>query len=190
MASLEGVLDKPMSKVGGKPKNESITFRLDPSNIVRLRKEAHENEVSVNTLVSQIIKSHIDWYSVAPKAGFISVRRPLITELFDKLNYDDIKSLAQLIADKSNRDYLLLLRSKVSMETAIDFFESWLRACGFVYRHETTDSFRHSYFIHHDMGRKWSLYLGELYQHLFEECNATKIDYDARENSLSIVLEA
>jgi hypothetical protein len=154
-----------------------------------LRKEAQENDVSVNTLVCQIIRNHINWHSIAPKAGFISVRKPLIMGLLEKLNDMDIKSLAQHIAYVSNRDYLLLLRSKISLDTAIDFFESWLRACAFAYRHETTDGFRHSYFVQHDMGRKWSLYIGELYQHFFRECSATIINYDVRENSLFIVLE-
>jgi hypothetical protein len=174
---------------GHKSKNESITFRLDSSTLAKMRKEADEKEVSVNTLVSQIMRNHVDWHSIAPRAGFISVRRPLVTALLDKHSDEEIKSLAGHIGKTSNRDYLLLLRNKVSLESAIDFFESWLRACGFAYRHETTNAFRHSYFIQHDMGRKWSIYLAVLYQHLFEECKAANFESDARENSLTIAFE-
>jgi predicted HicB family RNase H-like nuclease len=50
-------------------RSESITFRLDSIILNKLRNEANQKDVSINTLVSQIIKQHTDWHSNAAKAG-------------------------------------------------------------------------------------------------------------------------
>jgi hypothetical protein len=55
--------------------SESITFRLDSTILNKLHHEAEQNDISVNTLVSYIIRRHIDWHYNAAKAGFVNVRR-------------------------------------------------------------------------------------------------------------------
>jgi predicted HicB family RNase H-like nuclease len=41
-------------------KSESITFRLDGIILNKLHREAEQKDISVNTLVSRIIRRHID----------------------------------------------------------------------------------------------------------------------------------
>lgn len=171
-------------------KNESITFRIFSESITRLRKEANEEDISMNTLVNQILKNHISWHSVASKAGFISVERRFVKVMIDKLSEEEVTRLAMEIATTSNRDLLMILRNEISLDSAIDFIESWLRICGFAYRREADTNGKYSFVIQHDMGRKWSLYLGELYKHLFEDCKASRYSYDARESLLSFTIEA
>ncbi|MFL6425273.1 MAG: hypothetical protein ACJ71R_17015 [Nitrososphaeraceae archaeon] len=67
--------------------NESITFRLDSIILNKLHREAEQKDISVNTLVSHIIRRHIDWHSNAAKAGFITVRRGLLSNLINRLLY-------------------------------------------------------------------------------------------------------
>lgn len=171
-------------------KNESVTFRISSDVVTRLRKEANDEDINLNTLVNQILRNHIEWHSAASKAGFISVRRGFVKPLMDKLSEEEVRMLAAEIATTSNRDLLLILRNKVSIESASDYIESWLRTSGFAYRRESKTTGNYSFVIQHDMGRKWSLYLGELYKHLFEECNAIRFFYDARDNLLSFTVEA
>jgi len=173
---------------GPKPKNENITFRLDSSMVSRLRKEADEKEISVNRLVSQIIKHYIDWHSIAPKAGFIPVRKYLVTHLLDKLSEEQLKANAEQVASTTNLDILMLFKNKISIESALDFIESWLKASDIVYIHERIE-FKHTFVIHHNMGQQWSIYLGELYTHLFNLFKARDFKYEARHGTLSFVLE-
>lgn len=44
-----------------------------------LREEAKQKDISINTLLNQIIKEYLNWHSNAAKAGFIAVRRLLQT---------------------------------------------------------------------------------------------------------------
>jgi hypothetical protein len=171
-----------------KPKNKSITFRLDSFMLSRLSKEADEKVISVNMLVSQIIKRHIDWHSMAPKAGFVPVMKDLITHLLDNLSDEQVSRTAEQIARTTNMDFLMLLKNKISIDSALDFIESWLTASDIAYRHERTD-FNHTFVICHNMGQKWSTYLGELCNHLFKICNASEFRYEARHSTLTFVLE-
>jgi hypothetical protein len=177
------------SKLRGKTKNESVTFRVNTEILNRLKKEASDSDISPSTLVNQLIKNHVGWHSVAPKAGFIPVGRVLITKLFEELDDQEIRSIANHVAKASNRELLLHLRTEITTEAALDFFESWLKASNFGYRYQGTDNFRHSYVVQHNMGKKWSLYVGELYKHLFEECKAQKFEYDAREDTLLVRID-
>ena len=48
--------------------SESITFRLDGTFLKKLHREANQKDISVNTLVSHIIRRHIDWHSNGSKS--------------------------------------------------------------------------------------------------------------------------
>ena len=167
---------------------ESITFRLESHMLSRLRKDANEEVISVNVLVNKIVKDHIIWHSIAPKAGFVPVRKQLVTYLLDQLTEEQVKAAAEQIARTTNLDFLMLLKNKISIDSAIDFIESWLRASNIVYRHERTEN-KHTFVIQHNMGRHWSIYLGELYTHLFEACKAREFTYEARDSTMTFVLD-
>ena len=75
------------------PDTESITFRLDRQTLNKLRHESAQKDVSINTLVSQIIKRHGEWHSNGAQAGFISVMRGFLTKLMEKLSDQEVSSI-------------------------------------------------------------------------------------------------
>ena len=145
--------------------SESITFRLDSTILNKLHYEAEQKEISVNTLVSHIIRRHIDWHSNAAKAGFVTVRRALLSNLINRLPEKEISSIAEYIAKNETKDFVLLLRNEYNIESALDVIETWIKISGYPYRHEVNYTL-YSYVIQHDMRRNWSLYMAELYRFL------------------------
>jgi hypothetical protein len=142
----------------------------------------------MNTLVSQILRQHTHWHSNAAKAGFISERKALLINLIDRLSEKEIADVAEDIAKKETKDFVLLLRNQYNIESSLDVIETWIRISGHPYRHEVSHT-KHSYIIQHDMGRNWSLYLAELYQYLFEEFELKKVDFDVNANTLDFVVD-
>ena len=167
---------------------ESITFRLDRQTLKKLRNEASQNDVSVNTLVSQIIKQHGDWHSNAAKAGFISVRKVFLTKLMDMIPDHDVNSLSEQIAKNEMKEFILLLRNDYSVEAGLSVLESWIRSCGFPFRHENTETI-HSYVIQHEMGIRMSNYLAEMYRYLFQEFSLKKAHFDLTDNAIALVVD-
>jgi predicted DNA-binding ribbon-helix-helix protein len=170
-------------------RTESITFRLEGEILSSLRQEAKRKDVSVNTLVSQIAKQHTNWHSRAAQAGFISVRKPLIIKLLESQNDEQIKSLAKYVALSSNKDFLLMLRRKYNIHSALHMIETWVSASGYSYTHNTEDlaysNRLHFFIVQHNMGMKWSLYLSELYKNLFEEFDVRNARFDMTDSTLA-----
>jgi len=168
--------------------SESITLRLDSIILNKLHHEARQNDTSVNTLVNHIIRRHIDWHSNAAKAGFVTVRRGLLIDLINRLSDKEITLIAEYIAKKETKDFVLLLRNEYNIESALDVIETWIKISGHPYRHEVNYT-RHSYVIQHDMGMNWSLYMAEQYRFLFEEFELKKVDFDITDNTLDFVVD-
>ena len=169
-------------------KSESITFRLDEIILNKLHREAEQKDISVNTLVSHLIRRHIDWHSNAAKAGFVTVRRGLLINLIGRLPEKEISSIAEYIAKHETRDFVLLLRNEYNIESALDVIETWIKISGHPYRHEVNYT-RHSYVIQHDMGKNWSLYMAEQYRYLFEEFGLKKVEFDINDNTLDFIVD-
>ena len=167
--------------------SESITFRLDNNIVNKLHNEAERKDISVNTLVSHIIRGHIDWHSNAAKAGFVTVRKGLLSNLINRLPEKEISSIAEHIAKNDTKDFVLLLRNEYNIESALDVIETWIKISGYPYRHEVNYT-RHSYVIQHDIGKNWSLYLSELYRFLFEEFGLKKVEFDLNHNSIHFIV--
>ncbi|MFZ0345124.1 MAG: hypothetical protein WAL24_08185, partial [Nitrososphaeraceae archaeon] len=79
-------------------KSETTTFRFDSETMKSLRQEAKQKDISTNTLLNQIVKEHLKWHVNASNAGFIAVRRLLITSLISHLSEQEIISVAENVA--------------------------------------------------------------------------------------------
>jgi hypothetical protein len=183
---VKNIIEK--KEVKQQHQSESITFRLDYTILKTLHREADQKDISVNTLVSHIIRRHIDWHSNAAKAGFVTVRKGLLSNLINRLPEKEISSIAEYIAKNETKDFVLLLRNEYNIESALDVIETWIKISGYPYRHEVNNT-QHSYVIQHDMGKNWSLYLVELFRFLFEEFGLKRVDFDLNHNSLAFIVD-
>jgi hypothetical protein len=131
--------------------------------------------------------------NAAAKAGFIAVRRCLLTKLINNLSEQEIISLVEHVAKTTNKDLILCLKKEYAIKSALELIEIWIKISGYTYRYERTNNNGqtiHSYAIQHDMGSKWSIYLANLYQFLFDEFGVNKtIQIDKTENTLAFTID-
>ncbi len=142
----------------------------------------------LNMLVGQIFKQHLDWHSNAAKAGFLTVRKGLILRLLELASEDQLGQIAEYIAKKATKNFVMMLRNEYNITSALDVVETWIRIAGYPYRHDVQYS-KHSYTIHHEMGKKWSVYLSKQYEFLFEDFGLKRVHFDMTENSLSFAVD-
>ncbi|MGH9989669.1 MAG: hypothetical protein ACREAS_04450, partial [Nitrososphaera sp.] len=94
------------------------------------------------------------------------------------------------VAFCSNKDFLLMLRRKYNIYSALDMIETWISISGYSYTHNTDDldysNRLHSFIVQHHMGRKWSLYLSELYKNFFEEFGIRNAQFDMTDSTLAL----
>jgi len=159
-------------------------LRLNKLVLEKLQKEAGRDGVSLNAIVSKALKNHTDWHSNSVKAGFITVRRATILKLLEKVTEEEIRRIGHYVASTESKEFVLMLRNEYNINSALDVIETWIKISGYPYNHETEFE-KQRFFVNHDMGKKWSLYLSEAYTFIFEEFGLGRPQFDIRENSLS-----
>jgi hypothetical protein len=150
--------------------SETLTARINKYYLNRLRQEASEKEITVNALVNQIVKHHIYWHSISPKAGFIPVRKEFIKRLFEKHTEEEVAEIGQAMGKHKTRDMLMLVGNNFNLIGTLEMIEVWIRASGYNYRRKIEGN-KYACTIEHSMGQKWSIYLSEIFQGVFNEFN-------------------
>jgi hypothetical protein len=174
--------DLLMSDEIHKQTTEGITFRIPSSSIHQLREESKKKQVSLNTLVNQIIREHLDWHASAAPARLFYIPRTTMSEILSKLTEEEISELAITIATKEV-DIALLLRGEFTLSSYLNILENWSRISSFAYKHEVTNEV-HNFIIQHDMGRNYSILVKEIFRYILEEMFKIKLDSTITDNTV------
>jgi hypothetical protein len=166
----------------------NVTLRFDGDVLEQLRKEANQKRVSLNTLASQIFKTHTEFSGAAAKAGMISFPKNLLIRLMNRLSEEEVKQLSQEISKNGMKDMLLMIKHQYSTEAFIDLIESWIRICGFPFTHDQSDN-THNFIIQHDMGKRWSVYLAELFKFVFNDLGTKWVDFQTTDNTITFNID-
>ncbi|AIF85121.1 hypothetical protein NTE_03087 [Candidatus Nitrososphaera evergladensis SR1] len=164
---------------------EAATFRFDKTMLDQLRVEAEQKQINLNTLLNQIVRSHIEWHANAARAGFIPIRRGVIKRLFDLLTKEQIDALAADVSRGLTDETMMIMTSERTEETIYELLERWIRISGFNYRHEISEDAR-IFVIQHNMGENWSHYISRLIEYAASEFTDMKPETQVTENALFI----
>ena len=178
-----GRMIKSKQKSGAIPSG-NVTFRFVGDVLEQLRKESNQKRVSLNTLAGQVFKTHTEFSGASSKAGMIPFPKNLLVRLMNRLSEEEVQQLSQEIAKNEMKDMLLSIKHQYSTEAFIDLIESWIRACGFPFTHDHSDS-THSFIIQHEMGKRWSIYLAELFKFVFNDLGTKWSDFQSTENMIT-----
>ena len=166
-----------------KSATEGVTFRLPSDNLEQLCKEAETRQISVNTLVNQIVNEHLDWHLYAAQAKLYYVPKPFIARILEKFSEQQLSDLAKASAKKDFVDIGLLLRGEFTMSSFLSILENWSRISDIPYRAEEIDNTQ-KIIIEHNMGSKYSYLFKEIYRLLLEDSFETKAKFDIMDNTI------
>lgn len=170
-----------------KSATEGITFRLPSDNLEQLNKEAETRQISVNTLVNQIINEHLDWHLYAAQAKLYYVPKPFISRVLERFTEQQLADLAEASANKDFVDIGLLLRGEFTISSFLSILENWSRISDIPYRTEENEATQ-KIIIEHNMGPKYSYLFKEIYRHLLENAFETKTQFDITDNTIVLTI--
>ena len=124
----------------------------------------------------------MQWYANAPKAGYVTVRRSLITAVLDRFTNDDMVALAKLTVQDS-REISLQIAGEYNLSSILQIIEHKSYLSGYRVRKEVRDDYC-SYVIYHDLGKKWSQYLGDLFKLELEDVGY-KAEFEILDNTIA-----
>lgn len=132
----------------------TLTFRLAKEREERLRREAEEKGISLNTLANQIFEEH-EWNRYMQKFGTIILSRDAFKMLLDELDEDTIIRIADEIGDKIPKEFILFKWKEINMNNILSFLKIYFKHC----RYGEYDESFNKISIKHDLGMKGSLFL-------------------------------
>ncbi|MFQ5941457.1 MAG: hypothetical protein ACE5KA_07160 [Nitrososphaerales archaeon] len=174
--------------IASKDKTYPMTFRLPETLIADLKKEAEDAQVSLNTLIKQVIDRHVSWERYSEKMGLVPLTRPFLKDVLKQLSDEKIKEIANNSSKDALRELTLLAKGTYDLASFISIFNEWLRASWMTHRYESTAE-GHEYVIYHNLGRKWSLYLVELLDAVISDLVHTRPVVDIRKDSISFSIK-
>lgn len=166
-----------------KQTTEGITFRVPSGSLHQLREESKKKRISLNTLVNQIFQEHLDWHTYAAQAKLHPVPRSSLRRIIEKLTEEQLSEVASTTAKMDFVEVGLLLKGEFTISSFLNIVENWCRISAFPYKHEVNHD-AHNFIIQHDMGRKYSFMIKELYRYIMEEMFERKIDFIITDNTL------
>ncbi|MGH9953069.1 MAG: hypothetical protein ACRD5J_15740 [Nitrososphaeraceae archaeon] len=171
-----------------KSATEGVTFRLPSDNLEQLCKEAETRQISVNTLVNQIVNEHLDWHLYAAQAKLYYVPKPFISRILERFTEQQLSELAEASAKKDFVDIGLLLRGEFTMSSFISILENWSRVSDIPYRAEEIENTQ-KIIIEHNMGSKYSYLFKEIYRLLLENSFEIKAKFDITDNTIVLAFD-
>ena len=168
-----------------KPSTSVVTLRLPKEKLEQLRRVANTRNISPNTFVNQIVKSYLDWHSMAAHAKLYYLPKSFLVRLLNELTTDDLNELAIETAKNDLVDMCLFLRGGFNINSISDIAETWLRITQMPYRVEAAKDV-YTIIIDHDMGQKYSYLIKEISRYLLEAAFETKSSCDVTENTVVI----
>jgi hypothetical protein len=143
-------------------KTTTRTIRL-PSNLDRiLQKDAKEKRTTVNSLISAALTKYTEWDRYAESFGFICLPRNGFKLIIDSLDDETIKQIAEEIGSRQPKELMMFIFKKMTLDTFISQVSLFSRYAGFGTYEVETNERNYTIVVHHELGRKWSIYLAHL----------------------------
>lgn len=160
--------DSGNSSYGESKKTATMTFRLDENVLRILRSESEHNQITLNSLVNQLLKRYVEWDMFEPKVGMIPIAKPIVIQLFSKMTKEDISNMATEIGKDVVHDIALFMKNRMDLESFLSWFETRMSSSLTETNHTIQDGY-HVYVLKHELGENWSLYHKIVIELMFNE---------------------
>jgi HicB family len=152
-----------------KKQGKTITFRIDGDIIDRLDIQAQKREITLNKFVNQILRNYLDWDMLQSQAGMIPIAKPVLLDVFCKMDQQEVINLAKRVGKNTMHDTILYMKQKIDVVSFLSWLETWLKK-------NSTSGFSHTKendtdicIMKHDLGENWSLYHKTVLHEIFNE---------------------
>lgn len=177
-------------EAGNQGKTKSTTFRLDTKVVTELQKEADLGEISLNVLVNQILRRHIEWDRYENKLNLLPIPKQMLIKMIDETiqvakdaeiqNLEEYRTKiarnAAEIAFDIMRDSVLFMKKEYNLWTVLDVLRKYMKAANITSDHTIESGRKHVFVIQHDLGENWSLFAKELLSLIFTELAEVRAD--------------
>jgi hypothetical protein len=147
----------------------TMTFRVHENLLRKLKEDAEDREISLNTLVNQLFRRYVEWDSYEPKIGMIPIAKPIIIQLFENISEDKIVEIATKVGRSAVKDIALFMKHRIDIDSFLEWFETRMKTTSVEISHEKLDDKTHSYIIRHGLGKNWSIFHKTIFESILQD---------------------
>jgi hypothetical protein len=162
---------------------ETISVRLNKKLLDKFRTFAKEDNVSLNSFISQWLTHVVEWDIVAAKAGWVPFPKRNLMAILNELDEEKIIQVATNVGKTIPREVLLTMRGRYGLEEWLSVLKYRAKAAGFSFNQIQYDN-TFQVVVKHDMGEKWSLWFKTFYGTVFTDLGHN-VEFDITENTTS-----
>ncbi|MDG7016325.1 MAG: hypothetical protein JRM82_03015 [Nitrososphaerota archaeon] len=165
------------------------TFRISEAAFNALQEDAKHQNVSVNTLVNQVILSYTNFDRFVKKLHMIKVPRPTFRRVLDAANDDAIIEAGQLAGGDVPKFLILAQEGTLALQTVLTHLKNMADYGNLFEYTETFQNGKRVVTLAHELGPKGTLFLAHYVQTVFESVDAHPA-FTLGDNSIIIELQA
>lgn len=157
-------------------KNYVMSLRIDHDIVEALKEQARIDRVSLNVIVNNILRNHMDWERDAKKAGFIPITKDMLSSVLHKLTDEDVVGIVEQGRDIIKAQ-IIYMEKRYDLPSFLHWLQNRCRASGFSAK-EFYQNDMLICIIQHELGWKWSLYFKTLVKTILDDLAKGKMEFD------------
>ncbi len=170
-------------------KTTTMTFRIDSNIINKIYSKAEQEDITLNTLINQILKRYVEWDMYEGKAGMVPINKLVLKKLFQELSEEEIINMSRDIGKSAVYNIALFMngKGKLDVDSFVSWFLSRMKTCSEIM--ENKENGTSTYTIKHDIGMNWSLYHKTILESIFMENLQKPVQTSMTDSTLTFTFE-
>ena len=162
----------------------TITFRIDSKIMQKMEAKAEQEDISLNTLVNQILKRYAEWDMYEGKAGMVPVNKSVLKKLIEGLEKEEVVNMSRDLAKNAVYNIALFMKgkNKLDVDSFISWFLSRMKNCSEITENKV--NYKKTYILKHDLGENWSLYHATVLDSIFTDILQTPIQTSITDSTI------
>ena len=152
------------------PKSVTRTLRLDDDLDKSIQQEAVEGNVSVNLLVNQLIRRHVEWEAPFEKFGRVHIYTGLFRRLVEVADEETLHGFGRWMAGEFYEPFARYLFGEFTFQTALLTFKKMAMYGGvYAFIYNSSDKRNYIVVLRHGSGNKYSAYFTGLLKGVYSD---------------------
>lgn len=140
----------------------SATFRISEGVYHALQKEAEKQDTSLNTLVNQLLDTHVNDRIFLEKLDFMRVNKATFRRILEGTSDQTLADAGEFSGRETVRTITLGRGGQMTMDAVLETVCSLAEFAGCMRYSEIKSNGKEVVVLTHDLGPKWSVFIGNL----------------------------
>jgi hypothetical protein len=184
---VELMMPQANQELNGKKDTVTLSCRLDRNLYELLQGDSKKKAISLNSLISSILKRYIAWERYAAEIGFIPLAKDTVRLIFDSLDERKMHKIADHLGKTIPRELILLMFSKIDFESIVSFIELTSSRYGMVQHSKKGGT--HDLILYHGVNERFSKFLAEVLASMAKDLSFKSQILDADSRIMCVRLE-